>query len=481
MSNGAAVQADRYDALRSWAGSHGAQLHPNIEIAQDPVTGAGFQVKANPPGLQVNGGDTVVTCPMSITLSYLNALPNPPPGFRQESDESQFPSHFLKGAPPHVIGRFFLIKQYLLGKDSFWWPYIQALPQPDQQSSWLIPPFWPDEDVAYLHGTNLEISIREIRSTLQDEYEKAKRLLEGWKNWGDYTNVLYNWAYSIFTSRSFMPTLVVPGISAQNDAQEIDWNSFSILLPLFDIGNHDMTALTSWKINNDAAGSCEFVTANERPYTSGSQVFNNYGMKTNAKLLLAYGFTLDETPSLQNDYVHVRKRVVPDPNSSQPPPPAPEYLFSLRPMMDPSCYVGGISQHNYRDLEPRLFPAFKHVQAAMVLDILEQILKNNEALVDPSIPSSEEYLRRVLVADIPPEKAPILQIILATIQQKALQELEKLDENEPQPFEDEELSENQLLALNFRAKCRDILHNVMDSIQDSTEDSRFISLMGIGN
>ncbi|CAI4219653.1 unnamed protein product [Parascedosporium putredinis] len=470
-------QEGRFQTLLSWATTNGAQLHPNIEISQDPATGAGFTVKAEPPGLQVSSGETVVTCPMPITLSYLNALSNPPPGFRQEPEEARFPSEFLSGAPPHVIGRFFLVKQYLLGRDSFWWPYIQALPQPDLPSEWLIPPFWPEADAAYLNGTNLEVSIHEIRTTLGAEYEEATKLLAGWPGADEYTPDLYHWAYAIYTSRSFMPTLVVPDITAKDHATGIDWDSFSILLPLFDIGNHDMTALTSWKTDREAQ-SCELLTFNVKPYTSGCQVFNNYGVKTNAKLLLAYGFTLEETPTLQNDYVHVRKRVVHDPSAAGPLPPAPEYLFSLRPMMDPRSYVGGVSQHAYRDLGPRLFPAFRHIQASMVLDILEQILNNNAAFRDPEIPTTEDYLRKVLVADLSRDKAAVLQIILATVQQKALQELDKLDENEPMPSEDEELSQNQLLALNFRNQCRSVLHNVMDSIQESTEDDRFISIMG---
>lgn len=476
MSDGVAREESPYDALRTWAASHGAELHPNIKIAQDPATGAGFRVKND---LQVKPGDTVVTCPMSITLSYLNALPNPPPGFHQESEDARFPSEFLNEAPPHVISRFFLMKQYLLEKRSFWWPYIRALPQPEQLSSWFLPPFWPEEDLAYLDGTNLEVSVTEIKATLKNEFKEARRLLKGWQNWGDYTRVLYNWAYSIFTSRSFMPTLVVPNRS-ELDGSRVDWNSFSILLPLYDIGNHSMMAKTSWDINSET-NSCSLITRDS--YEAGSQVFNNYGMKTNAQLLLAYGFVIGESPSLQNDYVHVRKRVVPDANSassSEQQKPL-EYLFSLRPMMDPSSVIGRVFQSNFLDLEPTLFPAFKHVQASMVLDILEQILKNNESLSDPTIANTDEYLRRVLTADLPREKAQILQIILATIQQKALQELQKLEDSEPElPEEDgeEDLSENQKLALGFRQKCREVLYNVMDSIQESTEDERFLSLMG---
>ncbi|KAK8040043.1 hypothetical protein PG993_008454 [Apiospora rasikravindrae] len=57
-------------------------------------------------------------------------------------------------------------------------------------------------------------------------------------------------------------------------------------------------------------------------------------MKTNAELLLGYGFILPEEEYLHNDYVHVRTKATDDDDL------AGTHLVSLRPMTDPTSVVG---------------------------------------------------------------------------------------------------------------------------------------------
>ena len=121
------------EKLIAWALEHGATLHPGVEIYDDVTTGLSFRVKPGSSDVLVpTAVDSIVTIPAKLSLSYLDAL-------------ATIPSDVLSAMKPHVIGRYFLIQQYLLRKDSFWWPYIQALPQPDDRDAWELPPFWPAE------------------------------------------------------------------------------------------------------------------------------------------------------------------------------------------------------------------------------------------------------------------------------------------------------------------------------------------------
>ena len=458
-----------YASLTSWAIDLGASLHASVAIQRDSETGASFKVRpSSDENLKVNPGDEVVTCPMSITLSYLNTLPNPPPGFRK--DNQAFPERFLAEIPPHVIGRFLLIKEYLSGSSSFWYPYIRTLPQPENVSSWSLPPFWPASDQELLEGTNLDVSIHEIKAQLKGEFKAARKFLEqvSWSHWSDYTRILYNWAYCIFASRSFMPSLVVPTRDAVGLPDGCKWDDFSLLLPLFDIGNHSITAKVSWEVDS-SKGICRLVTRSG--YEPGEQVFNNYGMKTNSQLLLGYGFMIPETEHLHNDYIHLRKRVEQEQASAGEENPQ-EYLLSLLPMTDPSSILGRALQPISLEIlsstnDVRVLSPWTHVQESMILDLV--LAQAPRLLEEGNSANRVEILRQFLTGEVASSGLQsLLEQTVAIVQHKTLQELERLEETE---FEvdgacEEDLTREQRLALVYRRQCKRVLHGVLASIEE---------------
>jgi protein-histidine N-methyltransferase len=451
----------KYDALTEWAKEHGAALHPSIEIRLDPEMGASFKVREARPEMEVQPGGQVVTCPMSLTLSYLNSLPTPPQHFHK--DARPFPSRFLASTPPHVISRFLLMKEYLAGTSSFWSPYIRILPQPENLSGWSLPPFWPADDQELLEGTNLDATIQEIKARLKAEFKAARKILEEdmWENWRDYTRILHHWAYSMFTSRSFMPSLVVPNCESIMLPGGVKWDDFSLLLPLFDIGNHSITAKVSWEVDS-VTGTCKLLTGSG--YRPGEQVFNNYGMKTNSQLLLAYGFMIPEAEQLHNDYIHVRKRtdVASEALTRQ------QYILSLRPMTDPSSVLGRALQPVSLELIRKgkaVLSPFTHIQESMVLDL---IAAQSPGLVSEGGPDRIGILEQFLMGEPDdPVMRPLLERTVAIVQHKALQELERLEETDVEVREedDEDLTRNQRLALGYRRQCMEILHRVLSSIE----------------
>ncbi|KAK1240008.1 hypothetical protein MKX08_007450 [Trichoderma sp. CBMAI-0020] len=466
---------DRIALLLRWTASHGASLHPSVEVYDDADTGLSFRVRAS--AAPIAPFESIVSLPTALSLSYANAL-QPTPAF---------PRDFLARTRPHVVGRLLLIKELLRGDESFWWPYIQALPQPEDVDDWALPPFWPEEEAELLEGTNVEIGLDKIRDDLKREFREAKALLlASQKDAEDdfselLTRELYHWAYCIFSSRSFRASLVMTAAQQQALPEDVSVDDFSVLLPLFDIGNHDMTVDVRWELDTaDSGAACQLKVGRE--HRPGQQIFNNYSAKTNAELLLGYGFMLPVTPELHNDYIHVRKRTAastplpanPQSGSSMP----EEYLISLRPVTDASSLLAASKQALLVNPPALgLLGAFKHVQHDMVWDIFMTLLQHSSIpliklipLNANTFPSEEEAVRqrqeRFFSGHVNDECLEYLEQTVAIIQHKVLQELERLNETDMEVVGDDVdlLSPNQRLALAYRARCRRVLETTLGTM-----------------
>lgn len=494
-------QADeeRFLALVSWAKLHGASLHPALEIYKDDVTGFSMRVRSssNPDEITLKPFDEILTCPLGISFSYLNAVTGQPlsPTPLQQSSQSAapFPPELLKAAP-HIIGRFFLIQQYLLGKASFWYPYIATLPQPHVASSWSSPPFWPEEDAEFLEGTNTGIAAETIRAQLKDEFKLARKALKdaNFENWQGYTRLLYNWAYSMFASRSFRPSLVMPK-AMQNQAlpDGVAIDDFSVLLPVFDIINHSMKAQVSWTVDHESTDAkvCRFQTLDT--YKPGDQVFNSYGKKTNSELLLSYGFVLPETDELHNDYVHVRKRSgtqQPSDTGAGSTETPQDFLVSLRPMNDPSSYAGIARQTVAKDVGFTIRPEFAHIEDSLVWDLcllvvgqdsktsfMAEVLGGDIPLTG-QIAQEAECLKRILSASAPPQEkvVEVIEKVKQLLLSKLGMDYDRLMSTAPGASVDEEGNEvitevapqtnNQALALLYREQTKKVLERVIEAL-----------------
>ncbi|KAH6603891.1 hypothetical protein Trco_007337 [Trichoderma cornu-damae] len=482
---------NRISILLDWAFSHHAVLHPSAEVYDDPDTGLSFRVRPSSRA-SISPYEPIVSLPTNLSLSYLNAI----------QPTRAFPKELLAKARPHVVGRLLLVKELLRGEESFWYPYIQALPQPEDVDDWALPPFWPEEEAELLEGTNVEVGLDKIRRDVRREFRDAKSLLlasqeDAEDDFGDQlTKELYQWAYCIFSSRSFRPSLVLSQAQRQSLPEGVSVDDFSVLLPLFDIGNHDMTVDVRWELApaGDGGGpgggggsggvggsgaACRLRVGRE--HGPGQQIFNNYSPKTNAELLLGYGFMLPVTDELHNDYVHVRKRAPPAaaPPANQPGSGAPdEYLVSLRPVSHPSSRLALSKQPPaVRPPSPGLLGAFEHVQRDMVWDIFLTLLQHSSVpliklipLDSTTFPTEEEAVRqrqeKFLCGQVNGECREFLEQTVAIIQHKVLQELERLNETDMEVVgEDAELlSPNQRLALEYRERCRQVLENALGAM-----------------
>ncbi|TGJ82392.1 hypothetical protein E0Z10_g6356 [Xylaria hypoxylon] len=435
--------AERHQALLRWAEAAGGRLHPAVEIYHDEVTKGSFRVKeAGVLGLD----EEIVSLPLSCSLSFLNAIAGHPSipttlptTISAPPDETYFSTEFLSNVPPHVIGRFFLMQEYLGRENSPWWPYIRTLPPPEHMTR-MLPVVWPTGDVEFLRGTNAYVAVQEIRSTLKREYKQAMKFLPERFQY-EYTRPLYHWAYCIFTTRSFRPSLIVPEAESLSLPCKID--DFSILLPLFDIGNHSPLAEIAWVTDKDSR-TCTLRSC--QPYSAGQQVYNNYGMKTNAELLLGYGFILPESEDFHNDYVHIKTKATPAANHLDA-----SHIVALRPFSHPSSVVG-----RSRLLDPEhlsCLPFFSHFQDSLVTALHESITRHGDE-------GSNASLTEIMQGRI---RQGLLEEIIDSLGTKLTIDLEEIETHDP-PYE--ATNQNQELALLYRGQCKKVLDHAIASLSN---------------
>jgi hypothetical protein len=135
------------EELVAWASQHGTKLDPRVEIYHDDITGLSFRAVDNIPR-----GTSIAFSSPATSLSYLNVTESSV----YSRHSAAFPPRFIagfEGPNCYVIGLFFLVQQYLMGRDSFWYPYIRTLPQPHSPGNIPTPVGWSTKDLCFLKDT----------------------------------------------------------------------------------------------------------------------------------------------------------------------------------------------------------------------------------------------------------------------------------------------------------------------------------------
>ncbi|GMG24155.1 unnamed protein product [Aspergillus oryzae var. brunneus] len=162
---------EHYTALLDWMVSKGGQLHESVEIAKDERRGVHLQVK-NDWKDGVPSNTHIIKTPLTSTMSYFNVI-----GYSFNTDDGSFISfpehgvHFPRGFA-EAVGQeessiFFLMGQYLQGKEGFWYPYIRTLPQPGALTT---PLYYEGDDLEWLEGTSLSPARQQKANLLKEKY-----------------------------------------------------------------------------------------------------------------------------------------------------------------------------------------------------------------------------------------------------------------------------------------------------------------------
>ncbi|KAF8933882.1 hypothetical protein BGZ58_006070 [Dissophora ornata] len=192
----------------------------------------------------------------------------------------------------------FLTQQVLLkhngsGKESFYQPYLDMIP--DRIHTALE---FDDQDLEQLRGTNAFQNVKELKEKLRQKYEETMRVVgEDLKVEDGYTWEKFLWAETVLSSRAFPAHLFGGGVEGE-----------IVLIPLGDTLNHKSRHKATWiktPQGLEMSGSAS---------SKGSQVFNNYGPKSNEELLVGYGFCIEDN---LDDLVNIKTNFSRDPDQER--------------------------------------------------------------------------------------------------------------------------------------------------------------------
>lgn len=187
----------------------------------------------------------------------------------------------LQDAGEYIAIATFLVRERARD-DSFWKPYLDILPDGDD----LIPLFrWTDDEMALLEGSPCVSSTISLRSKLEKEFADAeeKYFVHDRHTFPEdvFTLDEWIWAFAILFSRAIM-------LSAEQ---------MIALVPYADLLNHNPFCSTYIDAHQRAFTNEKYVALyTDRPYSKMDQVYVTYGPKSNADLLLLYGFVSDRNP-----------------------------------------------------------------------------------------------------------------------------------------------------------------------------------------
>lgn len=148
--------------LRGWLQEHGGFLHPEINISLDASYGWHWKAASD-----LAQGTPLCTVPHSLTLSYINALVDDKwPVFKSNRTKLKIEN----------IGFWYLTVQYVNRRTSFWKPYFDCLPKPEDGHS--APLFCDsDEDFAWLDSTDVSHSATQRKAIYKQYYDDGISVL----------------------------------------------------------------------------------------------------------------------------------------------------------------------------------------------------------------------------------------------------------------------------------------------------------------
>ena len=157
----------RIETLYTWFAKNGGKLHESVRVALTPSHGYQLRVRHDQ---KISRDSLIVACPHHLTISVMDLE------WAKDPWPAVFKSHWKHH--PEVLTRFFIMEQYLEKEESFWWPYIALLPQPDQEDQMNTPMWYHELDLIWIKGTNLDGSRISRSSAWRRQYEESISLLK---------------------------------------------------------------------------------------------------------------------------------------------------------------------------------------------------------------------------------------------------------------------------------------------------------------
>lgn len=264
-------------ALVAWLEANGTYLSPvatwgkpkhPLAIANETTDDGEYSGRGCVAVKGIVQGEPLFEVPLSVIMSKERAL-ELVPCLPEETDE-------------YIAIAILLIQERARGTDSFWKAYIDVLPRDEE----LVPLFrWNEADLELLKGSPCVTAGISLRSKLSVEFHAIDDTVfckDRARFPADVFDIAaWEWAFAVLFSRAIMLT----------KEQRI------ALVPYADLLNHNPFCSTYIDVQKTTLTGDRFVTLyTDRPYSRMDQVYVTYGPKSNADLLLLYGFVVDRNP-----------------------------------------------------------------------------------------------------------------------------------------------------------------------------------------
>lgn len=302
--------------LLKWAQEKGTFISSDVEFKELSQGNIGAIYTGNSNGESKSSDDFDLQLPIDLAITLNRAIES-----FNESGHGDFRDIAKKTSNVNSLLKMFLARERASTRlnSSYFKPYLSLLPNLSDINS---PYCWTPQEKALIKGTNLGNSLKDNVGQLVEEWWQVINLLpqelpkpeehfinmkfyyenkfyndddmynyfivDEPKNRDNWTSFpCYLWASLILKSRSF-PAHLLRGHVKNSEIKEDE----AMLLPIIDLLNHNMNAKVDWSVSS--SNSCTYFNFRSNSAVPGEQLYNNYGMKGNEELLLAYGFCLED-------------------------------------------------------------------------------------------------------------------------------------------------------------------------------------------
>jgi hypothetical protein len=229
----------------------------------------------------ISDGDELLRIPLNLCLTKQSA--------RKALGKDVMPSEINEYL---AIACQLIHERFVLEDESFFKPYMDVLPEVDEVNPTVA---WPDEDLAFLEGSPVIAATKSLQMKLQREYDALLGGNDGFiakyperfpaKH---FTFEKWVWAFTMLFSRAIRLRSLKQGETLA-------------LVPYADLINHSpfSSAYIDARENGDwlfKSGDEEVILYADRAYKRMEQIYISYGQKSNAELLLLYGFAVERNP-----------------------------------------------------------------------------------------------------------------------------------------------------------------------------------------
>lgn len=257
-----------------------------LTVKSFPLTGRGLNSKC-----KLSENDMIIDLPISSMITIVN-LEN------DEEFHKLFDLDALQSLTKSInfqsLLALYLQNEMLKKTESYWKSYIETLPTK------FTTPFFCNKSELYFIPDFILMKVVEQNGMIKRNFEELMKVVK-LEYRLSFTLSDFKWAYFVCNTRSvFLNSNVLQSLCHNEIFKEILSDSANMALaPLLDLLNHSSEASTK----NQLSGSntnISYQLQTLKPIKKYEQIFINYGVYNNTKLLVEYGFIV---PDNQVDFL----------------------------------------------------------------------------------------------------------------------------------------------------------------------------------